>query len=48
MVTAVLAPKKPLTAMTIDVAPGANGERVVPMLEIEAVGVTADEKKLVG
>jgi hypothetical protein len=34
--------------MTIDVAPGANGERVAPILDKVAVGVTVDEKKLEG
>jgi hypothetical protein len=49
MVTAVLAASVvPPAVMTIDVDPGANGERVVPMLEIVAVGVTLDEKKLAG
>ena len=49
MVTAVLAASVvPPAAITIDVGPGANGERVVPILEIVAVGVTVDEKKLEG
>ena len=46
MVTEVFAASaSPPAVMTIDVAPGAKGARVAPLLEIEAVGVTVAAKK---
>ena len=45
---AFAASASPPAVMTIDVAPGAKGARVAPLLEIVALGVTVAAKKYQG